>query len=135
MVCVKKEYSGTCSVECNTGESSVGECSITCSHLPENACKSEPNESRIEALRSSILQRAATENTPYLIIFQEEINKAPVEIRNALNFKRMEWSMQRFHTRSNPGSVEDFKQFEIEIKKCWSYCRYSSYCCCCSYCY
>lgn len=75
MLCVKKDCRGSCKDKCVEEEHSHGECNVNSAHLLESACKNENSALRVEALRSTILQRAKTENTPNSIIFQQEINK------------------------------------------------------------
>lgn len=41
--------------------------------------------------------------------------RAPVDIRNSLNIKEMERTIQRVHKSSNPGSVKTFQDFETLI--------------------
>ncbi|XP_039297396.1 uncharacterized protein LOC120354391 [Nilaparvata lugens] len=116
VTCVNKQCSGTCKIKSEV-DSNRGKYHLIRKHLPDSACIDISNRARVEALRNVIIDRANKENTPNSIIFQEEIDKAPVELRNVLNFTTLERSMQRSHVPTNPGKVDNFEEFDIQIRE------------------
>ncbi|XP_054275004.1 uncharacterized protein LOC128994453 [Macrosteles quadrilineatus] len=116
MLCQVKHCSAVCYVQFEVPWECNPECgkiiALKKNHAPGFMCQ-EKNFYAIQKLRRNILVRAERENTELSVIFQEETNKAPDEVRDKLKFSQLERTMQRVraHISANLGTPNTMAEF------------------------